>query len=550
MLSDLPLLSLLTFLPIVGMVLIAFVPRGQFTIIRWIAAGITFLQVVLAVVLWLGYQNQLPGINDPRTFQFVERFSWIRLSGLGVFGNVAIDYFMGLDGLSVPMVLLAAIISIIASISSFSIERSVKGYFLMFLLLDTGIIGTFCALDFFLFYVFWEMMLLPMYFLIGIWGGPRREYAAIKFFIYTLLGSVVMLLVMIGLYFSTQVFLLDPATHKPIISALTGHPEKYHTFSMLRMMDPQALLPNSLFGGVGSAWRYAGFLGLFFAFAIKIPMFPFHTWLPDAHVEAPTAISVMLAGLLLKMGGYAILRLCFGIFPEIAVDLAWYIAMFGVINIIYGALCAMAQKDFKRLIAYSSISHMGYVLLGMAALNSQGIAGSVFQMFNHGIITSMLFLLVGVLYDRTHTRGILEFGGLANQMPKYFGMVVIAFFAALGLPALSGFISEAFVFIGAFQTWQTWTIVSSIGLILTAAYILWTLQRMFLGSLPERWSELKDLTIRETVVLAPLAAIIIVLGVYPSPILDLMSTSVNKLVEFLQVHGAAAMPATLSSLSK
>lgn len=552
MLSDLPLISLLTFLPIVGMVLIALVPRGQHNFIRGVAAGITALQIVLAVVIWMGYQNQLPGINDPRTFQFVERHAWIRLSGLGVFGNVAIDYFMGLDGLSIPMVLLAALISFIASISSFSIERSVKGYFLMFLLLDTGIMGTFCALDFFLFYVFWEVMLLPMYFLIGIWGGPRREYAAIKFFIYTLLGSVVMLLVMIGLYFSTQVYLIDPATHKVITSALTGQPEKYHTFSMLRMMDPSAFLSGSIFGGIATSWRYVGFLGLFFAFAIKIPMFPFHTWLPDAHVEAPTAISVMLAGLLLKMGGYAILRLCFGIFPEIAVDLAWYIAMFGVINIIYGALCAMAQKDFKRLIAYSSISHMGYVLLGMAALNTQGLTGAVFQMFNHGVITAMLFLLVGVLYDRTHTRGVLEFGGLANQMPRYFGMVVIAFFAALGLPALSSFVSEAFVLLGAFQTWQTWTIVASVGLILTAAYILWTLQRMFLGTVPERWSELKDLTIRETVTLAPLAAIVIFLGVYPSPVIDLMSSSVNRLVEFLQIHGAAVMTGgtALSGLQK
>jgi NADH-quinone oxidoreductase subunit M len=548
MLSDLPLLSLLTFLPIVGMVLLAFVPRTEHKIIRGVAAGITVLQVVLAVVLWIGYQNHLPGINDPKTFQYVERYPWIHLSGLGVFGNIAIDYFMGIDGISVPMVLLAALITFIASISSFSIERSVKGYFLMFLLLDTGIMGTFCALDFFLFYVFWEMMLLPMYFLIGIWGGPRREYAAIKFFIYTLLGSVVMLLVMIGLYFSTQVYLIDPATHKALVSAVTGHPEKYHTFSILRMMDSAAYIPGSIFGGVATAWRYAGFLGLFFAFAIKIPMFPFHTWLPDAHVEAPTAISVMLAGILLKMGGYAILRICFGIFPDIAVGVAWYIAMFGVINIIYGALCAMAQKDFKRLIAYSSISHMGYVLLGMAALNSTGITGSVFQMFNHGTVTAMLFLLVGVLYDRTHTRGVLEFGGLANQMPKYFGMVVIAFFAALGLPALSSFISEAFVFLGAFQTWQTWTIVASIGLILTAGYILWTLQRMFLGPLPERWADLKDLTIRETIVLTPLAAIIIFLGVYPSPVLDLMTTSVNRLVEFLQVHAPVGVPNAISQI--
>ena len=518
------------------MFVLAFVPKDKVRVLRGVTVAITLLQVTLAIVLWVYFNASLAGVNDPKTFQFVERLPWVRLAGIGVFGNVAIDYFMGIDGLSVTMVLLTTLITAIAAVASFSITRNVKGYFLMFLLLDIGMMGTFCALDFFLFYIFWELMLLPMYFLIGIWGGARREYAALKFFIYTLLGSVVMLLVMIGLFYSTQVMLFTPDTHTLILNPETHKPEMFHTFSMLQMMNPAAQLKDSLFYGLGSSWRYIGFLGLFFAFAIKIPMFPFHTWLPDAHVEAPTAISVILAGVLLKMGGYAILRLCFGIFPEIAISLSWYIAMFGFINIVYGAFCAMAQSDFKRLIAYSSISHMGFVLLGIASLNSQGMMGAMLQMFNHGTITAMLFLLVGVLYDRTQLRGILEFGGLANQMPKYFGLVVIAVFAALGLPGLSLFISEAFVFIGSFQTWQTWSILSALGIVLTAAYFLWTLQRMFFGTLPEKWKSLTDVTPRELVTLVPLAAIIIALGVYPGPLVDLTAASVNQLV--MLIHNA------------
>jgi NADH-quinone oxidoreductase subunit M len=538
--SQFPILGAITFLPLAGMVALAFVPRENLRALRLLTLSIALVQVALAALIWINFDPALAGVNDPRSFQFVERLPWIRLGGLGIFGNVAIDYFMGLDGLSVGLILLTAIITTIAAIASFSIDRNVKGYFLMFLLLDTGMMGTFCALDFFLFYVFWELMLLPMYFLIGIWGGARREYAAIKYFIYTLLGSVVMLLVMIGLYFSTQVMLFEPGTHKLVMNALTNKPELYHSFNMLQMMNPAAQLAGSIFAGIGTTWRYVGFLGLLFAFAIKIPMVPFHTWLPDAHVEAPTAISVILAGVLLKMGGYGIIRLCLGIFPEIAIALSWYLAMFGFINIVYGAFCAMAQSDFKRLIAYSSISHMGYVLLGIAALNTQGLLGASLQMFNHGIVTAMLFVLVGVLYDRTQTRGVLEFGGLANQMPRYFALVVIAFFAAMGLPALNLFISEAFVFIGSFQTWQMWTILSAFGIILTAAYLLWTLQRMFFGTLPEKWKGLTDVTPRELASLIPLAAIIIALGIYPGPLVNLMTASVNQLVTLVHSHPTAS----------
>jgi NADH-quinone oxidoreductase subunit M len=288
------------------------------------------------------------------------------------------------------------------------------------------------------------------------------------------------------------------------------------------------LNPNNL--------RFIAYIGLFAGFAIKIPMFPFHTWLPDAHVEAPTPISVILAGVLLKMGTYGILRFNYPIFPELTVQLAWYIGLFGMINIIYGAFCAMAQKDFKKLIAYSSVSHMGYVLLGMASLNTMGISGAILQMFNHGTITSMLFLIVGVIYDRAHTRNLDDFGGLATQMPVYTGFVTVAFFAAIGLPGLSGFISEVFVFLGAFgeQFLRVITAISALGILLGAGYMLWTLQRVYLGQLKDKWSSLKDLDAREYAMLIPLTLIIIFLGVYPSAMLDIMNTSVNTMVKFVQ----------------
>jgi NADH-quinone oxidoreductase subunit M len=292
---------------------------------------------------------------------------------------------------------------------------------------------------------------------------------------------------------------------------------------------------------VNTAWRYAAFIGLFIGFAIKVPIFPFHTWLPDAHVEAPTAISVILAGVLLKMGTYGLLRVSFPMFPDATVAYQIPLAILGFVNIVYGALVAMAQTDFKKLIAYSSISHMGVVILGMAALNTQGMTGAVMQMFNHGTITAMLFLIVGVLYDRAHTRGLNDFGGLMNQMPKYSGVMVVAFFAALGLPGLSGFISEAFSFIGAFQAFREITIAATIGIVLTAAYMLWTLQRVFLGTLPEKWKTLPDINGRELFTLVPLAVIVIFLGIYPAPAIDLMSSAVNRLVEVVNANAAMAL---------
>jgi NADH-quinone oxidoreductase subunit M len=365
-------------------------------------------------------------------------------------------------------------------------------------------------------------MLLPMYFLIGIWGGPRKEYAAIKFFIYTLFGSVFILLVMIGLYFSATELLADGT--------------KAHTFSLLALMNPSNYSPDGILSALNPGnLRLIAYIALFVGFAIKIPMFPFHTWLPDAHVEAPTPISVILAGVLLKMGTYGILRVSFPIFPDITRQLMWWIAMFGMINIVYGALVALAQKDFKKLIAYSSVSHMGYVLLGMASLTTVGINGAIFQMFNHGTITAMLFLIVGVVYDRTHTRGVNDFGGLAAQMPVYTGFVTVAFFAAIGLPSMSGFVSEAFVFIGSFgvSVIRVFSIISTLGILLGACYMLWTLQRIFFGPLNEKWASLKDLNMREYAMFIPLTIIIFFLGIYPSAMLNIMSTSVNSLVNLV-----------------
>ncbi|MCX7985170.1 MAG: NADH-quinone oxidoreductase subunit M [Bacteroidetes bacterium] len=516
------ILSWITFIPLLGMVAVLCMPKHAHVAMKWTAAVVTLVQVILAAVIYFNFNPTLSGINTLDGMQFVERLTWIDLQSNTSFGRIHIEYFLGIDGLSMPMVLLTALISFIAVFASWNIDKALKGYIAMLLLLDTGMMGVFVALDFFLFYVFWEVMLLPMYFLIGIWGGPRREYAAIKFFLYTLAGSVLMLLAMLALYFSVVV--VDPATG-----------EKIHTFNMLAMMNPANYEPNSLLAGIGTTMRAIAYLALFIGFAIKVPIFPFHTWLPDAHVEAPTAISVILAGVLLKMGTYGLLRISYPMFPEMAQQYVVPLAILAAINIIYGALCAMAQRDFKKLIAYSSISHMGIVLLGMCALNSQGMVGAVLQMFNHGTITAMLFLIVGVLYDRAHIRDLDAFGGLALTMPKYTGVTTVAFFAALGLPGLSGFISEAFSFLGAFQneSIRLITIISTVGIILTAAYMLWTLQRVFLGHPHEKWRSLPDVSPRELFTLVPLAVIVIVLGIYPSLMINFMASSLNHLVDIV-----------------
>jgi NADH-quinone oxidoreductase subunit M len=494
------ILTYMTFIPLFGAAVVLCLPRDAHALIKWVSVAATVPPLLLAIWLFVNFDRSAPG------FQFMQRAAWIP--------SLNIEYLVGVDGISITMVLLTALLSFLCIFASWGIEKGVKGYFALFLLLDAGMMGVFVALDFFLFFVFWEVMLLPMYFLIGIWGGPRREYAAIKFFLYTLFGSALMLLSILAFYFNVT----DPATGQ-------------HTFNMIAMMN-QANHSEWLRNGVlfGQSVPLVIWVALFIGFAIKIPAVPFHTWLPDAHVEAPTAISVILAGVLLKMGTYGILRINYGILPDASASLAFvFLGVIGVVNIVYGALCAMAQKDLKKLVAYSSVSHMGYVMLGMASFTPQGINGAVLQMFNHGTVTAMLFLLVGVIYDRAHHRNIDGFGGLASVMPVYTGVTAVAFFAALGLPGLSAFISEVLVLLGAWQRYPLLSTVGATAVVLTAGYMLWTLQRIWLGKLNEKYASLPEINGRELFTLVPLAAIVIVLGVYPTAILDLMTASLDQL---------------------
>ena len=530
------ILTLIIFTPLLFGFIIAVLPSAWRNSFKYITLLATLLQLGMSIWIYCNFKNgaAFGGINQESQFQFMQKLPWINLD-LGAMGKMQIDYFVGIDGISVTLLVMTSFVLVIAALASWEIISNLKGFFVLFLILDMAVTGVFCSLDFFLFYIFYELMLLPLYFLIGMWGGARREYAAIKFFLYTLFGSVFMLLVMIGLYLSVK----DP---------VTGN----HTFNMVQMMNPANYQPGSVFSVLshqtifGFSARAVGFVVLFIAFAIKVPVVPLHTWLPDAHVEAPTPVSIILAGILLKIGGYGIIRVCLSIFPDIAFADAYWLGLLGVISILYSALNALAQHDLKRMIAYSSVSHMGFVLLGIASQTAEGISGAVMQMVSHGFLSTMLFFLAGVIYNRVHDRGITHFRGLASIMPGYTIYIMIAFFASLGLPGFSAFIAEAFSLTGAFKSttingllpyWMA--VCGSLGILLGAAYFLWTLQRMFFGKVNLKggsvWqTALTDLNLREKITLLPLALMVLALGVMPSLVFVKINDSVLSLIQFLQ----------------
>lgn len=512
--------NLSIFIPFFGAIALMFIDHRKQAMLRGWALAFSTIPLVITAGLWLGWWSGLAQFADPSGFigetlriwgrfvpdvdqfnYFLDR-SWIDI--------LRVRYTVGLDGLSFPLFILTAFISSLACIASFGIKERVKEYFILYLLLVGGMLGVFASLDYFLFYVFWEISLVPMYFLIGIWGGPRRMYAAIKFFLYTLFGSVFMLVGIIMMFLFAGV----------------------QSFSMIELATAPGLraMPDGL--------RLLVFAGFFLAFSIKVPLFPFHTWLPDAHVEAPTPISVILAAVLLKMGAYGYMRVMYPTFPDLGYYLGAIIGLLAVISIIYGALVAMVQPDLKKLVAYSSVSHMGFIILGIASMSADGFNGAVMQMVAHGLTTGALFLLVGVVYDRTHTRLIKDLGGLMVTMPRFAFIMYIACFGSLGLPGLVGFWGEFLIIKGAFMSNETWkqvmtwgitgdqlmrvyAVIAAIGIILTAAYILWMLERVMLGRENPRWKGLPDMITREYWALVPIAVFIVFLGLYPRPVMKM-----------------------------
>jgi NADH-quinone oxidoreductase subunit M len=482
-----PILTIVTFLPLLGAIWLLFIDRGKEEKIKRIALITALGSFIISLPLFFNFQL------NTHEFQFVEKVPWIKEFG--------ISYHVGIDGISLFLFLLTSFISVVSILASWTVKDRIKEYMIAMLVLETGMLGVF--MDMFLFYVFWELMLIPMYLLIGVWGGPRRIYAAVKFFIYTMAGSVLMLLAIIALYFMNY--------------KATGE----YTFDLLTLYNLDIPMGTQF-------WL---FLAFFFAFAIKVPMFPFHTWFPDAHVEAPTAGSVILAGVLLKMGTYGFVRFSLPLFPYASHQFVPIIAWLAIAGIIYGALVAMVQTDLKKLVAYSSVSHLGFVMLGIFVFNLQGMEGGILQMINHGLSTGALFLMVGMIYERRHTRMIADFGGLTKRMPIFAVFFMIATLSSIGLPGMNGFVGEFLVLVGTFKANVLYAVLASTGVILSACYMLWMFQRVMFNKLsnPEN-QKLKDLNKREWAILMPIVILIFWIGIYPKPLISRLDVSVNHLL--------------------
>jgi NADH-quinone oxidoreductase subunit M len=496
------LLTYLLFLPLIGSIIIIFFNKKSETFIRWFGFFISLAVFIISLIGYFQFDRSESG------FQFLDKVVWIK--------SLNVSYFVGVDGISLLLVLLTTFLTPLTLLSSWkSINKKVKEFTFFMLILEVGMIGVFVSLDMFLFYVFWEAMLIPMYFIIGIWGGKRRIYAAVKFFIFTMFGSLLMLVAIIWLGVNAI--------------NLTGS----FTTNLLELYQVGPTIPQTI--------QTYLFFAFFLSFAIKVPIFPLHTWLPDAHVEAPTAGSVILAGVLLKMGTYGLLRFCLPLFPQSALKFAPYIAILAIIGIIYGALVSMVQKDMKKLVAYSSVSHLGFVVLGIFALTIESVQGSVIQMVNHGLSTGTLFLLVGMIYDRTHTREISDYGGIAKIVPVYSTALMIASLSSIGLPGLNGFIGEFLILVGSFKSpsLNSWwfSAFAATGVILAAVYLLWMYQRIAFGEVRhENLNSLSDLSLREKLVLIPVFIFIVLIGVYPSTFLNLTNSSSSNIINKVLVE--------------
>jgi len=501
MAADIPILTLLVLVPALGAGLVALLPNDNDGVVARVGLGISLFVGLLSLILLFGFDSGHPG------FQFVTDHPWIESFG--------ISWKLGVDGISLFLVVLSGILFPIA-IAGPKVHHDLKGYIAWMLLLEAGCIGVFLSLDLFVFFLFWEIVLVPMYFLIGGWGYERRVYATLKFFIYTMLGSALMLVGILAL-----VFLSQKATGRL-------------TFDLVSLAEGQSVAENT------ARWLFLAFAA---SFAIKCPIFPVHTWLPDAHTEAPTGGSVILAGVLLKLGTYGFVRFGLYLFPDAAFDLAPVFLTLGVIGIVYGALVATMQRDLKRLVAYSSVAHLGFIVVGTFGLSHQGLQGGVIQMVNHGVSTGALFLLVGMIYERRHTRLIADMGGIQKSAPLFAAVFTVVMLSSIGLPGLNGFVGEFLVLLGTFVTARWWVVVATVGVILAAIYLLWAYQRVFHGRAEGANATFPEMTMRERVIMAPLIVLIVGLGVYPKPMLDRIAPSVDALVSHMETHSDLKAPA-------